>query len=150
MRRGRHRINTSHYAFMFCALYTRTRNKMYEHHLHLLVGFDYRSTITRVRHRVLPFSPDIIILQSSKFIRSAPTQYNLEIFAVLGFYAALIGSLLPTCAYLLKMGPVCCPETSVIDYQSKLLKIQVQSSHIYCGGSLQSRHITLETDSAVK
>jgi len=46
---------------------------MYEHHLHLGVGFEYRSTVTRVRHRVLRFSPDIIILQSSKLIRSVPT-----------------------------------------------------------------------------
>ena len=149
MQKGRRRINTLPLCVQVLRFVPRTRNKMYEHHLHLGVVFQYRSTVTRVRHQVLRFTRDIIILQSSKLIRSASSQYNLEIFAVLGFYAALIGSLLPTCDYPLKMGPIGYPETLVIDYQSMLRKIPVERSHICCGGSLKSHHINLATDSAL-
>jgi hypothetical protein len=149
VRKGRRRINALPLCVHVLRFVPRTRNKTYEHHLHLGVGFEYRSTVTRGRHRVLRFSADTIILRSSKLIRSAPTQYNHEIFVVLGFYAAFTGSLLPTCAYPLKMGPIGCPETSVTDYQSTLRKIPVERSHTCCGGSPKSRHITLATDSAV-
>jgi hypothetical protein len=38
------------------------------------------------------------------------------------------------------MGPVSCPETSVINYQSTLLKIAEElRSHFHRGGSLKSR-----------
>jgi hypothetical protein len=126
-----------------------TSNRMYEHHLHLGVGFENRSTFTRVRHRVLRFPPDIIILQCSILIRSAPTQYNPAICALLGFYAALIRSLLPMCAYPWSWDRQVVPNRRQ-DYQSTSRKIQEDRSHLCCGGCLKSRHITLTTDSAVK
>jgi len=67
-----------------------------------------------------------------------------EIFALLGCYAALIGSYLPTfrdCRSVtslmvsglwhINMGPIGCPETSVINYQSTLRNIPEERRSLF-------------------
>jgi hypothetical protein len=74
-------------------------------------------------------------------------KHCVEIFwidfrAVLGFYAPYNTSFLPTfrddlTAWLLKMRPIVCPETSI---QPTLLKIpKDRGSHLHSGGILKAR-----------
>jgi hypothetical protein len=74
-----------------------------------------------------------------------------EVFALLGCYAAQIGIYLPTfrdelsvpsssVQQFLKMGPLCCPETSVNNYQSAQRKMPgKRRSHSHRSVSLKSR-----------
>jgi hypothetical protein len=73
-----------------------------------------------------------------------------EVLALLGCYAAQIGIYLPTfrgelsvpsssVQHYLKMGPICCPETSVNNQSTPRKMPQERSSHSRRGGSLKSR-----------
>ena len=63
-----------------------------------------------------------------------------EICALLGYYAALSGSSVPTFLDNLSVGPIGCPESSVQNYHSTLRNIpEDHRSHLHRGGSLNSR-----------
>jgi hypothetical protein len=76
--------------------------------------------------------------------------YETEICALLGYYAALNGSSVPTFRANLsfpssrdgKMGPIDCPETSVQNYHLTLRNIpEERRSHVHRGRSLKSRNL---------
>jgi len=60
-----------------------------------------------------------------------------EVPALLGRYTALVGSYVPI-VWLLKVGPIGCPETSVPNYQSTLRNVpEEQVLHLQRGGCLK-------------